>query len=240
MRRRLFWSLVVAALPFAGVAASKLADAGVEPRSANAQTRSPADHPDLSGVWRSANAKLVSDLSAAGRMPALQAWGARLYQQRLQNGAANRPSALCLPRGLPGEMLARDTPWKLVQSPSVIAILFGQSLHYRLIFTDGRGFPEEKSPTWYGYSVGAWEGDTLVVNTIGLGEQTWLDDRGHPHSADVRLTERFRRVSSNHLDIQLTIDDPKAYVQPWTMTLRFEAQPESALIQRVCAAHTAQ
>src|SRR5215468_4397035 len=152
--RLLFWLGVVSASLFAG----------------SFTRTSAAEHPDLSGVWRSVNAKLVADLSSGGRMPALQQWGVALYQQRRQNSGANRPSALCLPRGLPGEMLSRDTPWKLVQSPGVIAILFAQSLHYRMIFTDGRGFPEETTPTWYGYSIGTWEGDTLVARTIGLGE----------------------------------------------------------------------
>lgn len=198
------------------------------------QTPVPSGSTDLSGVWLSTNKKVVTDLSGAGQMPAMRPWADALYKERLRTGGKDRPSQ-CLPRGLPGDMLVPNAPWKIVQAPGAIVVLFG-SLHYRQIFTDGRELPREiELPAWLGYSIGRWEGDTLVVQTIGFTEETWLDDRGHPHSSDMRLTERFRRTSAKRLEVQVTIDDVKAYVRPWTMTFSFELRPESDLTERVCA-----
>jgi hypothetical protein len=132
-------------------------------------------------------------------------------------------------------MLARGEPWKVVQTPGAITILFHESLHYRQIFTDGRPFPDDPAPTWLGYSIGRWEGDTLVAETIGLTEETWLDEGGHPHSDALRVTERFRRGAVGRMDVDVTIDDPKAYTAPWTVTVRFELVPNADLGEQVCA-----
>ena len=132
-------------------------------------------------------------------------------------------------------MLARDQPWKIVQTPGAVIILFHESLHYRQIFTDGRPFPEDAAPTWLGYSIGRWDGDTLVAETIGLIEETWLDERGHPHSDALRVTERFRRRTVATMDVDITIDDAKAYTRPWTVTVRFELVPGADLGEQVCA-----
>ena len=198
-----------------------------------------AKHPDLTGVWRVINPRLLGDLPAGGRMPPMQPAASAIFRERRASGLRG-PAALCLPRGLPGEMLARETPFKIVQTSGQIVMLFAQSLHFRQIFTDGRAFPDERAPAWFGYSTGTWENDTLVVQTLGVTEQTWLDEGGHPHGPDMRLTERFRRISASRLDVQLTIDDPQSYTRPWTVRLAFESQPESALVERVCAAHPAQ
>jgi hypothetical protein len=131
-------------------------------------------------------------------------------------------------------MLAREEPWKAVQTPGAVIILFHESLHYRQIFTDGRPFPEDPAPTWLGYSIGRWDGDTLVAETIGLTEETWLDEGGHPHSDALRVTERFRRAAVGMLDVAVTIDDPKAYVGPWTVTVRFELAGNTDLGEKVC------
>jgi hypothetical protein len=232
--------VALAALPFAsgqalGLSGIELhqdaARSGVAARSRGL----PGGERDLSGVWRSTNERALRDLSAAGQMPPMQPWGATLYNERLQTGGKDRPSARCLPRGLPGVMLARDAPWKVVQAQGVVVILFDQSLHFRQIFTDGRALPEEiELPAWLGYSIGNWEGDTLVVHTVGVTDQTWLDDRGHPHSGEMQLTERFRRASANRLDLDVTIDDSNTYRHPWKLAFRFELRPESDLTEHVC------
>lgn len=164
----------------------------------------------------------------------MQPWAETLYKERLVSKGRGRPSDRCLPRGVPGMMTARDHPWKIVQAPGAVTILFRESLHYRQIFTDGRPFPEDAPPTWLGYSIGRWEGDALVAETIGLTEQTWLDEGGHPHSDALRVTERFRRTAVGTLDVDVTIDDPKTYVRTWTVTVRFERVPGDDLGEQVC------
>ena len=193
--------------------------------------------PDLSGIWRSADGKHLNNLAADGVEAPFQPWAAALFQERQRSEPKDRPSARCLPRGLPSAMVVREYPWKLVQTPGVILILFDESLHYRQILTDGRGFPENPAPTWLGYSIGKWEGDTLVAETMGFNEETWLDEAGHPHSNAMRLTERFRRRTVGSMDVEMTIDDPKTYTKPWTATVRFELLPDTDLAEHVCAVY---
>jgi len=119
-------------------------------------------------------------------------------------------------------------------------ILYEQYQEYRQIFTDGRSFsanlqPEpDRNPTWWGYSVGKWDGDAFVVEMTGFDDRTWLDDRGHPHSDAMRVTERFRRVTFGTLEIEFTFDDPKTYARPFTVKVPFEWMPEQELIEHVC------
>ncbi|HEU5255396.1 MAG TPA: hypothetical protein VFU28_05370, partial [Vicinamibacterales bacterium] len=144
--------------------------------------RTPDGRPDLSGVWRTASNRYLTDLSAGSARLVFQPWARTLYNERRVANGKGRPSERCLPRGVPAMMLAHDEPWKVVQTPGAVFILFQESLHYRQIFTDGRPFPDDAPPSWLGYSTGHWDGDTLVAETIGLSEETWLDDGGHPHS----------------------------------------------------------
>ncbi|MSO83855.1 MAG: hypothetical protein EXQ53_11270 [Acidobacteria bacterium] len=197
--------------------------------------RTPDRRPDLSGIWRSADNRYLRDLSAGSARVAFQPWAGALYKERRASNGKGRPSDRCLPRGVPSMMLARDHPWKIVQTPAAVIILFHESLHYRQIFTDGRPFPADAAPTWLGYSSGRWDGDALVAETIGLTDQTWLDDGGHPHSEALRVTERFRRRSVGMMDVDVTIDDPKAYTKPWTVTVRFELVSNADLGEQVCA-----
>jgi hypothetical protein len=136
-------------------------------------------------------------------------------------------------------MLARDEPWKIVQTPGAVFVLFNESLHYRQIFTDRRPFPEDAPPTWLGYSIGRWDGDTLVAETIGLTEETWLDDGGHPHSDALHVTERFRRNTPVAMTVDIMIDDLKTYTSPWTATVRFESVPNGDLGEHLCAVASA-
>ena len=199
--------------------------------------KAPDGKPDLSGVWNSADGKYLRNLAADGVQVPLQPEAAALYQERQKYEDKDRPSRRCVPRGVPGEMLVRGRPWKIVQTPGVIAILYDQSIHFRQIFADGRGFPDDRIPTWFGYSIGKWEGDTLVVDTTGFNDDTWLDEGGHPHSDALHVTERFRRRDVGHLDVQFTIDDPKDYARPWTATVAFDLLPDTELTEHVCAAH---
>jgi len=208
---------------------------GVAGAQAPQVPRRPDGKPDLSGIWRSASNRYLTDLSAGSTQVPFQPGTAALYKQRLASKGKDRPSERCLPRGVPSMMLARDHPWKVVQTPDAVIILFHESLHYRQIFTDGRPFPADPSPTWLGYSIGRWDGDALVAETIGLIDETWLDDGGHPHSEALRVTERFRRRTVGAMDVDVTIDDPKAYTKPWTVTVRFALVRNGELGEDVCA-----
>jgi hypothetical protein len=201
--------------------------------------RTPDGRPDLSGVWRSASNRYLTDLSSGNAGVVFQSWARALYNQRRAANGKGRPSERCLPRGVPAMMLARDEPWKVVQTPGAVFILFHESLHYRQIFTDGRPFPEDAPPTWLGYSIGRWDGDTLVAETIGLTDETWLDDGGHPHSDALRVTERFERSTAGTMNVDITIDDPKAYISPWAVSVRFESVPSADLGEHLCAVASA-
>ena len=155
------------------------------------------------------------------------------YKERVANNAKDRPSGRCLPHSVT-DFDGHFTPRKVVQTPGLLIMLFESYHAYRQIFTDGRGLPEDREPAWYGYSAGKWDGDTLVVDTVGLNEQTWLDDTGHPHSDALHIIERFRRLDFGHMQVQLTIDDPKAYKKPWTATIPWEFIPDTDLLDWVC------
>ena len=127
--------------------------------------------PDLSGVWRPTRDRYLTNLAADGVRVTFQPWAAAQYKERQVNRGKGRPSERCLPRGVPSAMLSRDRPWKIVQTPGAITLLFDDSLHYRQIFTDGRGFPEDPAPTWFGYSIARWEGDTPGRRDDGLDDR---------------------------------------------------------------------
>ena len=125
-------------------------------------------------------------------------------------------------------------PYKIVQTPDLIVILYESLTMFRQIFTDGRPHPEDPQPSWLGYSTGRWDGDVLVVETIGFNDKTWLDGSGHPHSEQMRLTERFRRTDFGHMDIEIVIDDPKAYKKPLRYTQPQNLLADTELLEYVC------
>ena len=190
--------------------------------------------PDLSGIWRNPNGKYLDNLAADGIQVPFTPQGAALYKERQENFSKDRPSGRCLPHSVPDAMLVPATPFKFVQTPGVMLILFENQGHYRQVFTDGRGLPKEMQSTWLGYSVGRWEGDTFVVETAGFNDQTYLDDGGHPHSDAYRSTERFRRRDYGHLEMEITIDDPKMYTRPWKVTIPFELFADNEIMEAVC------
>src|SRR5579862_3983404 len=150
----------------------------------------PGGTPDFSGIWAAPNGKYLENLAADGVEVLMQPWAEQLYKERLANDAKDRPSGRCLPHSVT-DYDGHFTPRKIVQTPGLLIMLFESYHAYRQIFTDGRPLPEDRDPAWYGYSVGKWDGDTLVVDTVGVNEKTWLDDSGHPHSDALHIIERF-------------------------------------------------
>ena len=199
-------------------------------------------HPDLSGVW-SAPAdyfkNLASDLKPEDvtMLPAAIA----LQKQHEIKDHSDDPMALCLPPGVPridtsnsGDALH---PFKIVQTPNLILLLYETSVYstFRQVFLDGRKLPTDGQPTWLGYSAGRWEGNTLVVETTGFNGRAWLDTfKGHPQSDAARVTERFTRRDFGHMDLAITIDDPKSYAKPWQATMHTILLPDTDLIETVC------
>src|SRR5437867_115019 len=214
-----------------------------KPNLSAAVPRGPDGKPDLSGMWWMPNAgpantgvppKYLNNIAADLKpedVP-MQPWAAALFKQRGEDRSKHFPYTRCLPSG---PMISSfPAPWKVIQTPSLVAILYENSMTYRQIFTDGRVLSKDADPAFMGYSVGHWDGDTLVVETEGYNEKTWLDFSGHPHTDALRVTERFRRRDLGHMEIQFTFDDPKAYTKPWTVTIDPQLYLEGDLLESVC------
>jgi len=195
--------------------------------------KTPDGKPDFSGIWQGHDGRYLNNLAADGVAVPMQPWAARLLKERQDNQAKDRPSGACLPHSVT-DFDAHFAPKKLLQTPGVLVILFESYHSWRQIFTDGRALPEAREPAWFGYSTGKWDGNTLVVDTVGLNEKTWLDDIGHPHSGALHIVERFQRPDFGHMVAQVTIDDPKAYSKPWTVTIPWEFVADTELMDWVC------
>ena len=158
-----------------------------------------------------------------------QPWAETLYKQRRANSSKDDPatasSVACT--------IGSSVPFKILQVPGMVVILYEAVHAYRQIFTDGRKIPENPQPTWFGYSVGRWEGDTLVVETTGFNDKGWLDNAGKPATDQLHVTERFIRKDFGNIDIQITIDDPKAYTRPWTVTQPLAFQADTELLEHL-------
>jgi hypothetical protein len=163
-----------------------------------------------------------------------QPWAAAVYKERNDRSRIDNPLIRCLPAGVP-RLNAYTHPFKIIQTPGLVVILYESMMIFRQIFTDGRSHPEDPQPSWMGYSIGRWENDVLVVETIGFNDQTWLDGSGHPHSDQMRLTERFKRHDVGRMDIEITIDDPVAYTRPITYSQPQLLLADTDLIEYVCA-----
>lgn len=211
--------------------------------------------PDLTGVWvnggqgaagRRAGGPPPADPTAPptptffnagqnvqGGLP-FQPWAADLRQQRTKSNAQDNPDAHCLPMGFL-QFHMHPQPRKIVQTPNVTLIVYEANYGLRQIFTDGRSLPnEDANPTWEGYSIGKWEGDTLVVQSSGFRDGGWLDVNGSPFTDKLKLTERFTRINYGTLRIDITVDDPKAYTKPWTVRVTQRLTPEDEMIEFVC------
>lgn len=195
--------------------------------------------PDLSGIWtrNTPGVNYLNNLGAGGAEISMQPWAESLYKTRQESLSKDRPSGRCLPHALPDAMMVSN--FKMVPTPAAMLILYEEFVHFRQIFTDGRGFPNQSNPedqigTWFGYSIGRWEGDAFVAETTGFNDKSWLDDGGHPHTDAMRVTERFRRRDFGHMDIAITIDDPKAYTKPFTVNVAFVLLPDTEFIEDIC------
>jgi len=198
--------------------------------------RTPEGKPDLSGFWMPIEAvkhllNLAADLKPE-EVP-LRPWAADLYQQRIETNGKDHPGVRCWPSGIPEKNNIPDGV-KVVQTPDLMLFLHESRTIYRQIFTDGRPLPKNAQPTWMGYSVGRWEGDVFVVETIGQNGKTWLDMRGLPGTESLRVIERFTRPTTGRINIDVTIDDPEAYTRPWEVRLSWRLVPDTDLIESIC------
>jgi hypothetical protein len=214
--------------------------------------------PNLSGLWRtdSAPPEMLERLipgatNGAGEEPLSQYFinilsdfkpeeaplrpdAATLFQQRAKNFSNESPLSHCLPEGMPLVEMA-PAPYKIVQTPGLTLMLYERDTTFRQVYTDGRKLPEDPQPSWLGYSVGKWDGDTMVVDTIGFNDRGWLDARGHAHSEALHVTERFHRLDFGDMEVQLTIDDAQTYTRPFTIKLKQRLVPDSDLLESFCA-----
>jgi len=191
--------------------------------------------PDLSGIWKADTMRYNDNLLPEGTEAPMLPWAADVYKHRVATMGYERPMTFCMPHGVPDAMTVAGLPFKILQTPGVTVVLYEEFHKYRQIHTDGRQLPVDPDPAWYGYSVGRWQGDAFVVETAGFKEGSWLDNNGHPHTEALHETERFRRTNFGHMELQVTIDDPKAYSRTWTSdTMKFTLQPDTELLEHLC------
>jgi hypothetical protein len=232
----------------------KIDYAGPPPRTADGK-------PDFSGLWEPAHEKGGRDgLNGTAPLPfaipkspddppvaqffnigagfkdglPFTAWAKEVRAQRKGNDNKDNPDALCLPLGLT-QLHMHPQPRKIIQTARDIVILYEANGNTRQILTDGRPLPNnDPSPWWYGYSVGHWEGDTLVVKTTGFRDDVWLDVEGSPLTSTGKITERWRRPKFGWMQIDITIEDPKAYTKPFTVRVNHQLMPDTELMEFVC------
>jgi hypothetical protein len=235
------WMIIAAFLASAPAAAQwKQPTAGIprtpegKPNLAAPAPRTADGKPDITGLWKPGPGyvgNIAKDMKPED-IP-YQPWAQALYNQRRATDSKDDPTANCIVGGVPRSDLV-PYPFKILQIPGLVVILYEAVHSYRQIFTDGRELPKDPNPTWFGYSVGRWDGDTFVVQTAGFNDKGWLDNAGRPATEHLRVTERFHRKDFGHMDVQITIDDPKAYTKPWTMTLPLTFQADDELIEYIC------
>ena len=216
--------------------------------------RLPNGKPDFSGVWESrvppsgrfgapalpsvGNSPPVATFANVGANiqggPPFTPWAAELRKQRMASNSRDNPDANCLPIGFM-QLHTHTQPRKVVQTKDDMVIVYEPNYGLRQILTDGRSLPDnDPQPWWDGYSVGRWDGDVLVVESTGFRGDGWLDVNGSPFTEQLKLTERFRRPTYGRLEIDITIDDPKAYTMPWTVRVNQRLAPDDQLIEFIC------
>jgi hypothetical protein len=216
------------------------------PPAASNQNPGPAPRHDLSGIWDPPGISGVQPLGADAmpddgkpghKLPYTNEGLEALKLNKPSNGTrsvlptdTNDPVVTCDPQGFPREDLYELRTTQILQTPQSVVLLYTFGKIWRVVWTDGRGLPKDPEPRWFGYSVGKWVDDyTLVVETTGTDERTWIDRAGRPHSADLHVQERFHRIDRDHLELTVTIEDPKMYTKPWVALdkLRFDLRPPS-------------
>ena len=188
--------------------------------------------PDLSGLWGRASDKYYNNIAADQQPGVVQAWAEAFYQQRRKDFGKESMEALCVPFG----PTYTTTPYResrIIQTPALLAIL-NDDLTHRVIFMDGRQLEKDPNPSWMGYSVGHWDGDTLVVESNGYNDKTWLDNTGHPHSENLRVIEKYRRTDFGHTELQVTFDDSKVFTNPVTVPIHMELVTDTEMLEYTC------
>jgi len=224
--------MLAAALAFSpGILAQTSGGSG---KSAAKKAPAAAHTADLSGVW--------ADITEYGPTfnpkedPSFQPWAEAKWkankntdpgQPAITNGRVDLDPTVtsCFPTGMP-RLMTEVMPFEIIQTRDRVLILFEKDYAVSHIWTDGRKLPDDPDPTYMGQSVGHWDGDTLVVDTIGLKDITWMDRRGHPHSDALHVTGRYRRINQERLQIDWTFDDPKAFTKPWTGRTIYRYHPD--------------
>jgi len=188
--------------------------------------RTPQGQPDLTGVWY---AQRTVDPGKPEPLP----WAEKLFEERVASNSKDAPGAHCLTRGITAA--GALFPYELVQTPARLVMIFEDDIpSHRTVYLDGRPHPKDPNPDWMGHSIGHWEGDTLVIDTIGFNDKTWLDNQGHPHTEKLHVTERLRRPDLGHLDIEFTVEDAGAYPKPWIIKRVADLAPHDEIGEYVC------
>jgi len=189
--------------------------------------------PDLSGVWRAAGPFYRFNIAEDLAPEDVQPWAEELFLRRVRDSRKDSPLARCLPVSIPFHNFFNLT--RIVQTPGLIVILYeSPNSPHRTVYTDGRDLPTDPNPTWLGYSVGRWEGDTLVVTTAGFTDKAWLDSSGHPATESLRISERMRRRDYGHMELEMTLDDPKVFNRSITIKRERVLAPDTELLEDVC------
>lgn len=188
---------------------------GPAPRTADGK-------PDLSGVWNSND-------DPNPERPSMLPWAAELSAKWLENGLRESPSGFCLPGG---PLISGPLLYKIVQTPALFLTVAEDVVAVRQVFLDGRGHPKDLNPTWMGHSIGRWEGDTLVIDTVGMNDKSWLNI--YPHTEQLHLVERYRRPDFAHLQVDITIEDPGAFTAPWTIHSVWNLAPGEEIGEYIC------
>lgn len=240
------WGMVLALAIF--LSCSTAASSQTKPQSQTPTPPMAFDARDLSGVWFDDRGRPVTTIERYwiykfnAEEPPMTAWGEAQYKASKSSfGTRAYPLAetndplyhTCTPPGLPRAYL-HPFPLQIVQTPGEVIVLFEYDSVRHQIFTDGRPHDATLGPLWMGDSIGHWEGDTLVADTVNFNDKTWLDRIGHPHNDALHLVERFRRKDQAHLELDITIEDPKAYTRPWTTHIEFSLRPKWTLAEQFC------
>ena len=234
MLRNYFTGLVLAA---AALTFSPISFSQTPQHTKAAKAHSVSVTPDFSGVWF---VPVYHRTLLPKEDPPFQPWAEALLKKRdVENNTADPdsgpdPIERCFPPGVPRIML-QPFPWEIVHAKDRVLMIFEYQALTRQIFTDGRRHPKDLESTYMGHSIGRYEGDTLVIDTVGLNDKTWLDPMGLPHSDALHVVERLHRLDHDTLQVDYTIDDPKAYTKPWTAQRIFKLHPEWQIKEYVCA-----
>ena len=235
MRNRFIYSILVGVAVLAAPPGI-YAQTAEQPGATKAQT---AAHPaDLTGLWSRHSDR--GYFRSFGDSPPMTPWAEEKYKVVTEGltpdeGARDDTDPIitaCAPAGMT-RILQQGRPFEIFQVPGRVLIVFEVDSKVRHIWMDGRGHPEDPHPTWMGHSIGRWDGDTLVVDTVGLNDKSWLDSGGHPHSEALHVVEHFRRVSHDVLEVEVMYEDPLAYTKPWTGKLNFRLRPDWELMEWV-------